>query len=374
MLDNGIIQDGVLLAENGCIVDYGESGTLHVPEDAEFIDAGCDYVGPGFIDIHVHGGNGAMFDTDPHAACEYFLSCGETTILPTLFYNLDREEMIRAIDRIRDVANNTEAGKAIAGIYMEGPYMNPGHGASPEKNKWRGDVLKRDYKAIVDCGGDMVKVWAIAPERAGLEPFMRYARQVNPNVVFSVGHSEATPDEIKALGGYGITLQTHCMNATGRRNETSGVRGAGPDEYCLLDDEMYAELICDSRGIHVCPDLLRLVLKIKGVDKVVLISDSFVGITEPPEELRHISDLSFDANGGLCGSKLTMGMACKNMVAHTSCDMTEAFRMASLNPAKVLRIDGETGSIKKGKKANLVIVDDTFAVKKVLLNGQTWRG
>ncbi len=357
---------------NGRIAEFGIAGDICFPAAPKRVDACRYFVGPGFVDIMCIGGNGAGFDTNPATPCEYFLSQGETTVLPTLYYDLTAEEMIQAIGRIRAVKNGCEAGKAIGGIYMEGPYMNPKYGASPEKNKWRGDICEEDYRKVVDRGGDFIKVWAIAPERAGLVPFLQYAKKVNPNVVFSVGHSEAAANEIRSIRKYGVTLQTHCMNATGRNIKFAGTRAAGPDEYCLSADDMFAELICDSCGIHVCPELLRMVLKIKGQGKVILITDSFVGSQKAPKEFQHIRDLNFDANGGLCGSNLTMAVACRNVMAHTNCGIAQAFILASLNPAKALGLDSEIGSIEKGKKANLVFVDDMFTVGQVIFEGRVW--
>jgi len=152
-----------------------------------------------------------------------------------------------------------------------------------------------------------------------------------------------------------------------------GVRGCGPDEACIADSEMYAEIICDSHGIHVQPDMLRMLLQAKGVDRLILISDSFVSYGESPEHLRHIEDLVFDDNGFLSGSKLTMDIACRNLMAHTSCGICQAFLLAARNPARVLGLDDEIGSIEPGKKANLVFVDDLFHVQKVMLEGTFWQ-
>ena len=137
----------------------------------------------------------------------------------------------------------------------------------------------------------------------------------------------------------------------------------------MTDSDMYAEVICDSCGIHVQPDMLRMIYANKGIDRMVLISDSYVSYEESPEDLRHITDLCFDANGFLSGSKLTMDVACRNLMRHTSCGICQAFLMASRNPARVIGIDDEVGTIEAGKKANLVFVDDMFNVNKVMLEG-----
>jgi len=132
---------------------------------------------------------------------------------------------------------------------------------------------------------------------------------------------------------------------------------------------MYAEVICDSLGIHVKPSMLRAILKIKGVDRTILITDHCVSEDPVPEQYSHIEDLVFDHNGGLNGSKLTMSMACRNMMEHTNCGITQTFLLAARNPARILGLEHEIGTIQVGKKANLVFVDDMFHVQKVIFEG-----
>lgn len=372
VLENGILWDAAILLDGDRIAAFGKAAEVEAPAGSDLLDAKGLYVGPGFVDIHVHGGGGHMFTDEPEQAALHFLEHGETTILPTLYYDLSKEGFLESIKRIREVMDTTQAGKAIAGFYMEGPYMNPKYGAMAEQNKWQGEIRKEDYKEIVDAAGSLTKVWAVAPEREGLAPFLDYAREVNPDVIFSVGHSEAAPEQIQSMKRYGFTLQTHCMDATGRADACPGTRACGPDEYCMTDTDMYAEIICDSMGIHVNPAMLRMILHIKGYDKIILITDSFVSQMEAPKELRHVADLVFDSSGGLSGSKLTMDVACRNIMTHTNCGIAQAFLMASKNPAKVLGMEHEIGTVEVGKRANLVLVDHMFHVNTVILGGQIW--
>lgn len=368
ILPDRILENGVILIDSQQIVAVGTAQQVCIPRDAQIVDAGGLYVGPGFVDIHVHGGGQWMFDETPLAAAKHFLAHGETTVLATLYYNLDKERFLSAIRAVQEAAKQAEN---IAGFYMEGPYMNPKYGAAAELNKWKGQIKEEDYKPLVDAAGADARIWAIAPEREGLAPFMAYAKAVNPNAVFAVGHSEATPQQVRQLKHYGIAIHTHCMNATGRTNGGGGVRGLGPDEACLLDDEVYAELISDSLAIHVMPDMQKLVRKVKGSDKIILISDSFVSTQPNPAEYAHVTDLSFDANGGLCGSKLTMDEAVRNYIKHTGCSMTEAFAAATVNPARAAGLYDRVGSIAPGKLANLVFTDENINVKKVYLKGKS---
>ena len=372
VLETGILWDAVLAMDGNRIAAYGSAKEMKIESQDEVIDAKGLYVGPGFVDIHVHGGGDYSFTSDPRRAAEYFLKHGETTVLPTLYYDLSKEGFLEAIGRVKEAKERSRAGRAIGGIYMEGPYMNPRYGALADRNQWRGDILPDMYEAVVDAAGELAKVWAVAPERPGLEPFLAYAKKANPGVVFSVGHSEATPEQIQKLKSYGIRLQTHCMDATGRVEKWKGTRGCGPDEYCMSDEDMYAELICDSLGVHVNPSLIRMILRIKGVDKILIITDSFVSYEQAPQELRHVKDLVFDHNGNLSGSKLTMDVACRNMMTHTNCGIAQVFLMAARNPARAVGMGDEVGTIEVGKRANLVFVDDMFHVDTVILEGGIW--
>ena len=368
VLENGILWDATLLIDNGRIVSLGKN--IDIPADAQLLDAKGAYVGPGFVDIHVHGGGGYLTYTEPLKTAEFHLSHGTTTILCVPDYSLPFSDFLQAIRKGKEAMSTDGAGKAIAGFYMEGPYMNPKYGALAFRNPWRHPINPEEYKALVDEAGTLAKVWAIAPEREGLRPFLEYARTINPDVQFAVGHSEATPDQIRALGNkYRPMLQTHCTNATGRTNAMGGIRGTGPDEYCLKNSEVYTELISDSCAIHVRPDMQQLIIHCKGIDKVILITDSTVYDGNCPPELIHVPDINFDEQGGVCGSKLTMEQACRNIMTHTHCGITQAFLMASRNPARAIGLDHEVGTIAVGKKANLVIVDDRFNIKNVLLEG-----
>ncbi len=367
VLERGIIFDGVILTDEEFIVAVGRREDIHIPEGAEIIDAEWAYVGPGFVDIHVHAGGGAHTAVDPETACKYFLSHGETTVLATPSYDMNFEQMREALITVRDAM---EVVPNLRGIYCEGPYTNPKYGSHSYQNPWRKPIDEEEFKALVDAAGDAVRVWTVAPELDGLIPFLAYAREVNPDVIFSVGHSEATPAEIRTLGKYKPTILTHTMDATGRLPVPAGTRGYGPDEYALKETDVYCELISDSQCVHVHSELQELIIGVKGLDRVILISDSSVHDDPPPPELAHITDLNFDAHGGIAGSKLTMAAACRNVMTHTNVGIAQAFKLASTTPARAVGLGDVLGSIECGKRADFVFVDDIFNVKKVILGGE----
>lgn len=367
VLENGIMWDGAILIEDDKIAKICKEKDMVFSTDIEEIDAEGSYVGPGFVDIHVHEGGGFSTSWNPVEAAEFFLRHGETSILASPYYRFNTEELVAAMCSVKEGMMKT---KVIKGIYSEGPYMNPDYGAGASKNPWRHGVVEQEFKRFVDEGGQYVKVWAIAPEMEHIVEFMEYARKVNPNVKFAIGHSEATPDEIRKIKKYKPTIQTHSMNATGRRDECRGVRAVGPDEYCFQDNNIYCELISDSCAMHVKPDMQRLLIHNKGIDKVILITDSTVRNNPVPEEFCRAKDLNFNEQGALSGSKITMDQACQNIMQSTNCGIAQAFLMASTNPAKAIDMDDVIGSIEVGKKADLVFVDDKFHVKKVMLEGE----
>lgn len=369
VLESGIRYDGTLLIEDGKIVAFGRREDVQIPENASRIDAKGAYVGPGFIDIHVHACGTYSTKTEPEKAGKAMLRHGTTSFLATPSYGQNFEEIMESL-RI----NREAMGKVpnLKGIYMEGPYMNPDRGAGAWRNPWRGPIDENQYKAMVDAGGDMIKVWAIAPEREGLLPFLAYARKVNPDVLFAVGHSDAAPDQIRALGAkFKPAVHTHLHNATGKLGKGGGVPFYGADNYCLNDPEVYAELISDAFGCHVHPEVQQTTLRCKGVNRVILITDGTPWRDNPaPERYAHATDLNFDERGGISGSRLTMPQACRNIMTHTNCGIAQVFLMASTNPARLLGMDHEIGSIALGKTADLVFVNDLFQVQKVILSGE----
>lgn len=367
VLETGIIWDGALLLADDKIAAYGKMRDMEIPEGVEIIDAAGKYVGPGFVDLHVHGGDGYSTCYNPVEAAEFFLRHGTTSLLSTPDYHMNLETYFKVIDTIKEAMPKA---KTIKGIYMEGPYTNPLYGSHSDTNPWRFGVNPDEYKPLVDALGDLALVWTVAPEREGIADFIEYARKVNPKTVIAYGHTIATWQEMVALEKFKPTLATHCMNATKKKVKDGSVRSSGVDEYTFQNPDMYAELISDSCCIHVNREMQQLLLHYKGYDKVVLITNSTVHNNPNPERLAHVKDLNFDPRGEIVGSKMTMDQACRNIMAHTSCGIAKAFIMASRNPARVIGLDDKIGTITVGKTADLVIVDDKFNVEKVILGGK----
>ena len=375
ILRDHFLPEAVLFVEEGKIVAFGEMRSTPIPEGCEIIDAGGAYVGPGLVDIHCHSGTGVRFVHDPVKATQEHLECGTTTILATPPTRGILPNYVEWIGRIR-AAMATPEGTTIGGIYMEGPYINPGFGsvsnaAGPNQPRVF-DPVPEDYEPLLEAGADIIRVWGLAPER-GLEPFVKAAKAANPEVRFAVTHSEATPQQIEALIPYGLCIGTHHTNATGTIINYPECRGVCVDECVNYNDNIYAEIISDSMGIHVDPYMQRLVRKIKGDDKIILISDQTIHEPMLVPGLEHVTDLNFTyrKSGGIdiSGSKLTLNVACRNWMKHTGASLVDAFRCASYNPSRAVGFT-DRGEIAVGKRADLIFVDHKMNIKKVLVGGK----
>ena len=367
-----LIPEAVLFMEDGKIAGFGEMRTTEIPKDCEIIDAEGAYVGPGFVDIHCHAGHGVRFEHDPCRAASYHLPFGTTSMLATLGGRLEGPKLVAGIQGIREAMQKPE-GINIAGIYMEGPYINPDFGSLSHENPWRFGAHAKDYNPILEAGKELIRVWSVGPETEGIEQFVQDAKAACPNIRFAVGHSQASPQQIEALVPYGLCIGTHHTNATGDLPKYPECRGVCVDETVNYNDAIYAEIISDSMGIHVDPYMQRLIRKIKGDDKIILISDHTAYNTPNPPGLEHVTDLNFTPmeNGGIdiSGSKLTLNVACRNWMKHTGASIVDAFRVGSYTPAKVVGLT-DRGEICVGKRADLVITDHKMNIKKVILQGK----
>lgn len=361
------IPDGVVCVDSGRIVNLGPAREVEIPA-GEVMDAGGAFVGPGLIDIHTHSAGSHNFFEEPEAAAKLVLEHGVTAVMPALYFNMSKAEYIAAIKLI-DSARGSGRADNIIGYYMEGPYLNPNYGCDRERNHWKGPIRREDYAEIIDMTKDSARVWALAPEREGVMDFVRDVKAAIPNIIFTVAHSEATPEQIEDIMPYGLKLATHHTNATGTIIKYPECRGVCVDETVNFNDEIYAEVICDMRGIHVDPYMLRLIRKIKGRDKVILISDACVFDGPIPPGYDGVTDINFDDMGEIAGSKLTLDVACRNMMNHTGGSLVDAFAYASLNPAKLLG-EAERGQLRKGNIADLVITDSWMNIKNVFMKGE----
>ena len=374
VMEDGIIWDGAVTFENGVIVQVGDKNSVEIPDGTEIIDANGLYTAPGLVDIHNHGCTEYWFYENPTAVSEFFIKHGVTTVLPTFYHAMSKKSMLEGAERIRE-ESKSGVGRIMDGIYMEGPFMRLS-GSFSSRIKWEDKICKEDYEELISAFGDMVRVWAIDPDRENIEEFMAYAKEKTPHVIFAHGHSSATFESASELKHYGLKVRTHLGDSGRPKGRAQGTPGAGGDEFALYDPDMYAELIVDESAIHVVPGLLKVIIKTKGVERICLISDHTtcgeVKFKNDEEGgIWYGSDLNYDDRGWLAGSLMTLDNAVKNVMTHTGYGLCHAIRMATLTPATLLGIENRVGSLKPGKTANMILIDDTVDVKKVILQGET---
>jgi len=367
VMTDHLIPGGTIVVEDGKIVDFGKKINT---EGMQVYDANGAYTGPGLMDVHTHAGNRIRFNNDPYTPAAYLLKHGVTDIFPAMSYGRNAEQLVEDVRRCKEAMKSGKAPN-ITALYMEGPYLNVNFGAGRVDHPWAPTVALERFKAVVDEAYDVARMWCIAPERENIDEFVNYVKEKDPNALFSVAHSEAEPWMIERFMPIGMVNVTHHTNATGTLYKYPECRTACVDETALYNDDLYTELICDKVGIHVQPYILRLTKKVKGDDKIILISDSTDGAGPIPEkgDYSEADDLNFDFEGEISGTKFSLDDACRNMMVHTGASICQVFKYASTNPAKMLGYT-DRGRIAIGNIANLVTVDHNFNVQAVYLKGE----
>ncbi|HHW31871.1 MAG TPA: amidohydrolase family protein [Clostridiaceae bacterium] len=352
-----IIENGTIITENGRIVYAGEEKNAP-PSQAPVYDAKGLIAGPGFVDIHCHGGGEWWSYENPAGVGLYHLKGGTTSLLCSFWRNAVKDGIQKAIDRVKDAIENNNPGN-IRGIHMEGPYLNPRYGTEGGKEY---PVDPCQYLDWMDRGKDIIKYWTFDPEQEGTEEFARECQQ--RGIALGICYSDASVSTIEYYRSYGLNIGTHIMCATGRPfNPIKGTREPGSDEYVLVSDDMYAEVIADSPGAHIRPWNIKLIYKLKGAEKIIIITDCCTGGDTQGSDVNII-------DGKLYGSRLTMNVACRNMKKFTSAGIEDIFKMASENPAKAVGIFDKYGSLEEGKAADIIFIDEDFNVRDVILGGK----
>ena len=353
--------DADLLVCDGKIAEIGQS----LSGDVEY-DAKGKYLLPGLIDVHNHGAIGVYYGSEEDPKALGFLAkCGVTTVLPTFgTHSIDK-----LVERIRFIIANKEKHEDIArigGIHMEGPFV------STEK---RGALAvapltcnKEDFIRLVEAGEGEVRIMTIAPELEGALDIIREGAK--RGVRMSLGHTMATYDEAMAGIEAGATHATHTFNAMRAYNHREpGVLGA-----VLTDERVSCETICDM--VHLSPVTVKLIRLAKGLDKMILVSDSGL-ITGVPNgeyvidgQTRYVKDgVSRTANGTIAGSCFTMADDARNLVK-IGFTLPEIARIGALNPARAAKIDDYLGTLEVGKCADVLVCDEEMNIERVMIRGK----
>lgn len=361
-----IVKDAYLVVNNNLI-----EGIYNENIDCKTINLEEYRIIPGLIDMHIHGVNG--FDTmdgsydSLNEMSKHLAKNGVTAFLPTTV-TAKWDRIINAVINVKDAISKGVEGADILGSYIEGPYICEKHKGAHAQEFIR-DISIDELKELVSASENTIRILTLAPELEGALEAIRFLKDNNINV--SMGHTDAKSEDIKQAVDAGANIAVHIFNGmSGIHHREPGAAGA----FMLLD-EVYAELIAD--GIHVHPDIIKLLLKCKGADKICLITDCMMagGLSDGEYMLGELkvmvkNSICRISNGALAGSTLRLIDGVKNLISFTDINPLKAVHSASLVPAKIMGIDDRLGSISSGKVANLTVVDDDYNVIMTIVNGK----
>ena len=363
--DHSVIVEGTKIAE---ITDR----RIDIPE-AEIIDAQGNYIAPGCIDFHLHGGGGHDFlEATPDAfrsIAQAHAKHGMTAIYATLAA-APRETFERAIRACEDVMALPPTGARIMGLHLEGNYLNPVMaGGQDPACLYNPDPS--EYISLLSSTS-CIKRWSASPELEGALDFARYARK--HGVLVSLAHTIADYPLVKAAFEAGYTHTTHFYNAMAGVHKQGVFKKEGTIESIYLMDDMTVELVCD--GIHVPPSIMKLVHKVKGSERIALVTDAMFAAAYAGE-VSDISDKVIVEDGvcklsdrsALSSSIATADRMIRVMVGQVGVSLSDAFRMASETPAKIMGIDDRKGTLAKGMDADMIVLDSEITIWATMVGG-----
>ncbi|WP_349999371.1 N-acetylglucosamine-6-phosphate deacetylase [Stenotrophomonas lacuserhaii] len=360
--------DLALVIEEGRISAVLPDAAPQLGPADEQVDLGGGWLLPGFIDVQVNGGGGALFNNTPDVPTLRTIAAahrrfGTTALLPTLISD-DLQVMRAAITATHDAIAQGVPG--VIGIHLEGPYIAPARKGTHDVSKFR--VPDADEVALAASLDNGVTLLTLAPERVPLETIRAL---VERGVIVAAGHTAATYEEARAGLDAGIRGFTHLYNAM------SPLQGREPGAVgaALEDRDSWVGIIVD--GVHVHPGSLRVALAAKPRGRLLLVTDAMppVGADDPSYELygeiiTAVDGVVRNAAGSLAGSALDMATAVRNTVQLLGQPLAEAARMASTYPARFLNVDDRMGHIAEGFQADLVLLDDALQVRGTWIAGQ----
>lgn len=355
------------IKEGRILLQDGDAG---LPEGAETYDASGKRVVPGFIDVHTHGAVGvdvnAATAEELEKICRFAAGNGTTSWLCSVLTDT-REQTEWCIDQFKAHQKLEHRGANLLGIHLEGPFLASEYkGAMPEHLLQKANMpLLREYQERAEGN---IRYITVSPEVKGIVDDIPAMRELG--ITVAIGHSGADYDTCLDAIDKGAACCTHIFNAMKLLHQHfPSVMGAA------LESDIYCEAICDGRHLH--PGVVRLLIKTKGLDRVVAITDSIMAAGLPDGRYKlgvndvivEDGDAKLLENGVRAGSTLTQDTALKNLLAFTGRPIEEILPMLSENPAKLLGIFETKGSVEEGKDADLVLLDAENNVADVFVGG-----
>ena len=373
-----IIENGSLLIQDGVIVELSETGIRSATSTT--IDADGKYISPGFIDIHIHGGGGCDFMDGTADAylkiAETHVHYGTTSMVPTTL-SAEKEDLLHTLDIYKQALKINDHGAQFMGMHIEGPYFDMEQRGAQDPRYIR-NPDEKEYREIIEYAGDSIVRWSAAPELPGALEFGRYIR--SKGILPAIAHTNAVYEDVVKAFENGYTLATHFYSGMSGVMRRNAFRYAGVVESVYLLDEIDVEIIAD--GIHLPMPLLKLICKVKGTDRIALITDAMRAAGMPPGE----SILGSKQNGlkvivedgvaklpdrsSFAGSVATTDRLVRTMINLAGASITDAVRMMTLVPARIMNIDRQKGSLMPGKDGDVVIFDEDINIQTTIINGK----
>lgn len=393
ILADRLLSDAVVVCRGGLIEAIGDS--LAVPESSQVVDLRGSYISPGFVDLHVHGGDGADFmDGDEQAvrtAAAAHLRGGTTTIIPTSTTGspqLIHRMMDACMAVSRESTQQFAAASPVArqavlphlpGIHLYGPFFAEGKTGCHDRDARR-DPEPDEYQSYFDR--NFVRIATCAAELPGAADFYRLAAE--HRCLITCGHSNSSWTEMQAAFDAGMRHVDHFWCAMSSvpslRSRFQVPMQASMTEFVLMNQAMSTEVIAD--GCHLAPELLEFAYRMKGPERLCLVTDANRAYGMPPGEYvfgdRDSGGLLFsDGNVGwtldrtsLASSVQGMDQMVRHFAKSTTASLPEVIRMASLTPAERVGIDHETGSLSVGKRADLLVMDADLKIEEIYVQGR----
>ena len=372
ILTNGkIVSEGKTLEGYDIITDGDKIIEIKTTADVsgEKTDLGGNYIAPGFIEIHCHGGGGYEFiDATPEAfkkACEVHVAHGTRVIYPTISAT-DYDTMVRVLQTAREVKNN--CALEIPGVHLEGPYfaLEMCGGQAPGIVR---DIDRDEYTTLLEEYSDIIARWDYAPEKDKDNTFLKAV--TDKGILVATAHSSAEYDDVLRAYEGGNRLVTHLYSCTSTITRHQGFRHLGIVESAYLLDDMYVEAIAD--GCHLPLDLLKMIIKLKGTDRVCLITDALRpgGIGKEGKEYTNCP-VPFVIEDGVAklldrsafaGSIATSDILLKTAVK-SGCSIADAVKMMTETPAKVMGLKTK-GKIAVGFDAQFTVFDENLDIVNI---------
>ena len=372
-----IIKNGTLLIHDHKIELISEFD-VETP-DYKVIDAKGYYVSPGFIDIHIHGGGGHDFMDGTEESylkiAEIHATYGTTSMAPTTL-TCAKTDLLKAINLYKSADIKNITGAQFIGLHLEGPYFALSQSGAQDPRYIRNPDIE-EYKEVI-AHGDVIKRWSVAPELPGAIEMGKYLK--SHGIIAAIAHTDAIYEEVLEAVENGYSLATHLYSAMSGVTRRDSYRYAGVIESAFLIDTMDVEIIAD--GIHLPPPLLKLVYKIKGPDRIALITDAMraAGMPEGDSILGNKeTGLKVIVENGVAkmadrssfaGSVATTDRLVRTMVKMADIPLIEAVRMISKTPATIMGVENTKGTLAAGKDADVLIFDENINIKTTIIKGK----